>query len=60
MTSPDDGWQGEIRLAERPADRLEGWGKAVARGSGRFDVKGRKGRYVLVWITALPDPSHRV
>jgi eukaryotic-like serine/threonine-protein kinase len=60
VTSPDSGWQGEIRLADRPADRLEGWGKAVARGSGRFDVKGRKGRYVLVWITALPDPSHRV
>jgi eukaryotic-like serine/threonine-protein kinase len=60
VTSPDSGWQGEIRLADRPADRLEGWGKAVARGSGRFDLKGRKGRYVLVWITALPDPSHRV
>ena len=60
VTSPDSGWQGEIRLADRPADRLEGWGRRVARGSGHFDVKGRTGRYVLVWITALPEGSRKL
>jgi serine/threonine-protein kinase len=60
VTSPDSGWQGEIRLADRPADRLDGWGKPVARGSGHFDVRGRSGRYVLVWITALPEASRKL
>jgi hypothetical protein len=60
VTSPDTGWRGEIRLADRPSDRLDGWGDPVARGSGHFDVRGRRGRYVLVWITSLPEGSRKL
>jgi len=60
VTSPDTGWKGEIRLADRPADRLDGWGVPVARGSGTFDVRGRRGRYLLVWITSLPEGSRKL
>jgi hypothetical protein len=60
VTSPDTGWKGEIRLADRPADRLEGWGAPVARGSGTFDLRGRRGRYLLVWITSLPEDARKL
>ncbi|MGH9005521.1 MAG: hypothetical protein ACRDYV_20540, partial [Acidimicrobiia bacterium] len=42
-----------VYLADRPSPALEGWGDAVAAGTGRFDLGGAQGRYVLVWFTAL-------
>jgi eukaryotic-like serine/threonine-protein kinase len=46
-------WTGQVFVADRPSPALEGWGRAVASGSGHFEVGGAEGRYVLVWFTSL-------
>jgi serine/threonine protein kinase len=47
-------WSGEVYVADRPASRLDGWGRPAATGSRKFEVGGARGRYVLFWITSLP------
>lgn len=48
------GWAAEIYVADRPAPTLAGWGSPRTTGSGRFNLGGVEGRYVLVWFTSLP------
>jgi hypothetical protein len=50
-----DGWSGEVYVADRAASDREGWGKPRAVGAGRFNTGGASGRYVLVWFTSLPQ-----
>jgi eukaryotic-like serine/threonine-protein kinase len=60
VTSPTQGWSGEVFVSDadtRPTS-LSGWGAPVSRhdnidGSATFDLHGRSGRQVLVWITDL-------
>ena len=47
------GWAGEVFVADRRSPALAGWGEPVAAGSGRFELGGAEGRYVLVWFTSL-------
>jgi hypothetical protein len=47
------GWTAEVFVAERRSPDLAGWGDPAAAGSGRFDLGGAEGRYVLVWFTSL-------
>jgi tRNA A-37 threonylcarbamoyl transferase component Bud32 len=47
------GWTGEVFVADRRSPNLAGWGPPVGAGSGRFDLEGAEGRYVLVWFTSL-------
>ena len=49
------GWAGEVVVADKPFPTRDGWGTARAAGAGHFDLGGASGRYVLVWLTALPQ-----
>jgi serine/threonine-protein kinase len=58
IASETRGYAVEIFVAEAPRPTLEGWGAAVDRrenieGDATFDLEGRRGRAVLVWITDL-------
>ena len=61
VTATDTNWSGEIYLSEADGTTLPAWGTPHATGQqlGRdtsFDLKPpNTGRYVLVWITRLPD-----
>jgi len=59
VTSPTSGWSAAVYVAERPAADLGGWGRPVAEesdisGDAEFDLGGRPGGAVLLWIT---DPG---
>lgn len=67
VRSPTQGWGAEVYVADGPATDLAGWGEPVAGradigGDGRFDLGGRDGAAVLVWITDLGEgaPEARV
>ena len=52
------GWAAQVYVADAPSDSLDGWGEPVAEGGdlgGRaeFDLSGRSGAAVLLWITDL-------
>ena len=49
------GYMAEVFVADRPGRDLAGWGKPRAAGSGKFNLSGASGRYVLVWFTSLPQ-----
>jgi len=49
------GWTGEVAVADKPSPTREGWGRVRAAGAGRFDLDGVSGRYVLLWLTSLPQ-----
>jgi hypothetical protein len=60
VASPTVDWAAEVYVAEEPATDLSGWGPPVAtaegiEGDARFDLQGRRGRAVLLWITDLGD-----
>lgn len=62
VTSPTRDWAAEVYVAEQPAPELSGWGPPVATAGGidgdaRFELEGRRGRAVLLWITDLGDGS---
>ena len=69
VASPTAGWSAEIYVADTPKEDLASWGDPVASKSGiasgttTFDLSGKKGGAVLVWITNLgndpPDESGR-
>ena len=60
VTSPTQGWSAEVFVSDADArpTSLSGWGSPVSHhdgidGSVTFDLHGRTGRHVLVWITDL-------
>jgi serine/threonine-protein kinase len=63
VTSPSKGWTAEVAVADTPAPTREAWGPAVASkkagsdGSMTFDLDGRTGGAVLLWITDLGEGS---
>jgi serine/threonine-protein kinase len=62
LSSPSHGWSAQVYVADAPKTTAPpgDWGDAVATaqadGNATFDLKGRQGGAVLVWITQL-DPS---
>jgi len=58
VTTLEDGWSGQIYVADQPGSSLDAWGQARASGDSlpavqRFGLNAR-GQYVLVWCTQLP------
>jgi len=54
------GWAAEVYIAPQAATDLAGWGEPVGTASAlgdshAFDLQGRSGRAVLLWITGLGD-----
>ena len=61
--SPIRGWSASVYVAAAPGQTLADWGAPVAQraeiaGDATFDLSGRQGGAVLLWITD-PGPSHR-
>ena len=59
VTTLEDGWSGQIYVADQPGSSLEAWGPARASGDNlpavnSFDMNAR-GQYVLIWCTQLPQ-----
>ena len=59
VRSGTSGWAADVYVADGPAAQLAGWGQPVATrtgitGDAAFDLGGRKGGAVLLWIT---DPG---
>ncbi len=63
VTSPSKGWTAEVVVADAPRATRAAWGQAVAAkmagsdGSMTFDLDGRTGGAVLLWITDLGEGS---
>jgi serine/threonine-protein kinase len=62
VTTLEDGWSAQIYVADQPGGSLDVWGQARAAGNNlpavhRFDVKGVRGQYVLIWCTQLPPSA---
>jgi len=62
LTTRFRGWDAEVYAAEDLPSTLQGWGRPVSpmktvRNTDTFklDTGGRKARYYLIWITALPE-----
>jgi hypothetical protein len=65
VTSSSNDWNASVYVADSPADTLSGWGQPVATAEGigeraSFDLGGREGGAVLLWITDLGDGPPRV
>ena len=63
VTTLENGWSGEIYVADRPGSTLDAWGSPQATGDNvpathPFALNAR-GQYVLVWCTQLP-PSDKL
>ncbi|MFN0091010.1 MAG: protein kinase domain-containing protein [Acidimicrobiales bacterium] len=61
--SPSESWAADIFVAGQPADQLEGWGEPTTTAAGLsgdavFDLAGKRGRYVLLWITGLTQQAN--
>ncbi|MCB0994731.1 MAG: serine/threonine protein kinase [Acidimicrobiales bacterium] len=59
------GWSARVYVADEPAATLDGWGDPVDQGTdldgtAEFDLDGRRGGSVLLWLTDLGDggPPH--
>ncbi len=64
VTSATSGWSASVYVADQPAGDLAGWGEPVAQksditGDAEFDLGGRRGATVLLWITD-PGTANRV
>jgi len=61
VTSPSRGWSAEVLVAGAPQPTRAAWGEPVAAkktindGSTTFDLAGRTGGAVLLWITDLGE-----
>jgi hypothetical protein len=61
VTSPSKGWTAEVAVSDAPRATREAWGPPVASkkaggdGSMTFDLDGRTGGAVLLWITDLGE-----
>ena len=57
IVSPTRGWSANVYVAASPKSQLAQWGSPVAshvvNGATTFDLHGRAGSAVLVWITDL-------
>jgi hypothetical protein len=59
VTSPSSGWSAEVLVAESVRTTRQAWGQPVSSkrsiddGSTTFDLEGRTGGAVLLWITDL-------
>ncbi len=61
VTSPSTGWRAEVFVSATSVvsgQPLSGWGQPVATqtavaGSTKFNLGGRRGQYVLFWLTNL-------
>jgi eukaryotic-like serine/threonine-protein kinase len=68
VTSPSQGWAGEVFVSTTPVATgrpLSDWGAPVAAqtdvaGSTRFSLGGRRGQYVLFWLTNLGPADQTV
>jgi serine/threonine-protein kinase len=66
VTSPSGGWSAEVLVAETPRGSRQAWGEPVAskngigEGSTTFDLNGRTGGAVLLWITDLGQGNSSV
>ena len=66
VTSATKGWTAEVVVADTVKPTREAWGQAVATkkgiggGSATFDLKGRTGGAVLLWITNLGEGNASV
>ena len=63
VRSGTSGWAASIYVADDPANQLAGWGEPVATranisGDVTFDLRGREGGAVLLWITD-PGPERQ-
>ncbi|HVF75971.1 MAG TPA: protein kinase [Acidimicrobiales bacterium] len=59
VQSPTSGWAAAVYVADRPSSTLADWGepvdtKTAIDGNTTFDLQGRRGAAVLLWIT---DPG---
>ena len=62
VTSPTRGWAASVYVADSPKPELDDWGQPVGterglRGDATFDLGGRRGAAVLLWITDLGEGS---
>jgi serine/threonine-protein kinase len=64
LSSPSRGWSAQVYVADGPKSGVPPaeWGEAAASRTGidgdtRFDLNGRQGAAVLVWITDLGDAN---
>ena len=61
VTSSSKGWSAEVLVADTTRTTREAWGqpvstkRGIAEGSTTFDLAGRSGGAVLLWITDLGD-----
>jgi serine/threonine-protein kinase len=57
IVSPTRGWSASVYVAPTPKAQLADWGQPVVshvvNGTTSFDLRGRSGAAVLVWITDL-------
>jgi hypothetical protein len=64
VTSPDAGWGLEVRAAATNPGPRERWPEPIARaddvhGDAVLDLRGHRGRFLLLWITTLPPAEGR-
>jgi serine/threonine-protein kinase len=62
VTTRENGWSGQIYVADQPGNSLEAWGQPRASGDNLpanhpFELNGARGQYVLLWCTQLPPSS---
>jgi serine/threonine-protein kinase len=66
LTSPTRGWSAQVFVADAAKSTLSAWGAPVASngdvggGETSFDLNGRSGAAVLLWITDLGDTNSSV
>jgi eukaryotic-like serine/threonine-protein kinase len=66
VTSPSKGWSAEVLVADAPRGSRQAWGEPVAtktgigEGSTTFELNGRTGGAVLLWITDLGQGNSSV
>ena len=63
VRSATSDWSASVFVADEPSAQLSGWGEPVATragiaGDAAFDLEGRNGSAVLLWITD-PGPSRQ-
>ncbi|MEA3076558.1 MAG: eukaryotic-like serine/threonine-protein kinase, partial [Actinomycetota bacterium] len=62
VSSPSSGWSAQVYVADSPKASLAEWGSPAASqdgigGSATFDLAGKEGAAVLLWITKLGDDN---
>jgi serine/threonine protein kinase len=62
VTTLENGWSGQIYVADQPGTTLDAWGPVRATGDNvaathAFDLSNARGQYVLVWCTQLPEAN---